>query len=89
MIVSDIRTFHPYLCGQKFTLFTDHNPLKHLLGPNIGIPVLATLKLQRGAIFLSGYEFEIKYPTSKQNANVDLFIKNAKKCCQSFCNRVW
>ncbi|KAJ8018701.1 hypothetical protein HOLleu_43163 [Holothuria leucospilota] len=70
-IVYGIRTFHQYLCGKKFTLFTDHKPLKYLLGPNKGIPVLAASRLQRWAILLSGYEFDIKYRTSKQNANVD------------------
>ncbi|KAJ8046068.1 hypothetical protein HOLleu_09241 [Holothuria leucospilota] len=52
-------------------LYTDHKPLRYLLGPNKGIPVLAASRLQRWAILLSGYEYDITYCSSKQNANVD------------------
>lgn len=66
-----VRHFHQYLCGKRFTLFTDHKPLKYLLAPDKGIPVLATSRLQRWATLLSGYEYDIKYRTSKLNANAD------------------
>ena len=70
-IVYGVRYFHQYLCGRRFTLFTDHKPLKYLLGTNKGIPVLAASRLQRWAILLSGYDYDIQFRTSKQNANVD------------------
>ena len=70
-IVFGVRHFHQYLCGKRFILETDHKPLTYLLGPKRGIPVLAASRLQRWAILLAGYEYDIKYRTTKQNANAD------------------
>ena len=74
-IVYGVRIFHQYLCGKKFTLLTDHKPLTYLLGPKRGIPVLAASRLQRWAILLSGYVYDIQYRTSKQNANADFLSR--------------
>ncbi|PIK49152.1 hypothetical protein BSL78_13986 [Apostichopus japonicus] len=63
--------FPPILCGKRFILETDHKPLTYILGPKRGIPVLAASRLQRWAILLAGYEYDIKYRTTKQNANAD------------------
>ncbi|XP_021371365.1 uncharacterized protein K02A2.6-like [Mizuhopecten yessoensis] len=40
-------------------------------GPKKGIPVLATSRLQRWAIQLSSYQFDIKYRSTTQNGNAD------------------
>lgn len=45
--------------GHKFTLVTDHQPLKTILGPNSNIPTLAHSRLQRYAIILSAYHYNI------------------------------
>ncbi|XP_030850652.1 uncharacterized protein K02A2.6-like [Strongylocentrotus purpuratus] len=74
-IVYGVRYFHQYLCGRKFMLLTDHKPLTFLLGPKKGIPVLAASRLQRWAILLSGYVYDIKYRTSQQNANADFLSR--------------
>ena len=74
-IVYGVRIFHQYLCGKKFTLLTDHKPLTYLFGPKRGIPVLAASRLQRWAILLSGYVYDIQYRTSKQNANADFLSR--------------
>ncbi|XP_030847129.1 uncharacterized protein K02A2.6-like [Strongylocentrotus purpuratus] len=74
-IVYGVRYFHQYLCGRKFMLLTDHKPLTFLLGPKKGIPVLADSRLQRWAILLSGYVYDIKYRTSQQNANADFLSR--------------
>ncbi|KAJ8041650.1 hypothetical protein HOLleu_12532 [Holothuria leucospilota] len=52
-------------------LYTGHKPLRYLLGLSKGIPVLAASRLQRWAILLSGYEYDITYRSSKQNADVE------------------
>lgn len=74
-IVYGVRTFHQYLCGKRFILLTDHKPLTYLFGPKKGIPVLAASRLQRWAILLSGYVYDIQYRTSKQNANADFLSR--------------
>ena len=63
-MVFGIKTFHQYLFGRRFTLFTDHRPLTVLLGPKRGIPVLAASRLQRWSIQLSAYQYDIEYRAS-------------------------
>ncbi|PFX15182.1 Retrovirus-related Pol polyprotein [Stylophora pistillata] len=70
-IVFGIKKFHQYLFGRRFSLLTDHRPLTFLLGPKRGIPVLAASRLQRWAIQLSAYQYDIEYRASKDHANAD------------------
>jgi len=74
-IIFGIQKFHKYLFGRRFTLYTDHKPLTTILGPKTGIPVLAASRLQRWAIQLSAYTYDIKYKTTKQNANADFLSR--------------
>ena len=60
-IVFGVRKFHQYLYGRKFILVTDHKPLVSLLGPKTGIPTLAAARMQRWALLLSGYQYDIEY----------------------------
>ncbi|XP_026742280.1 uncharacterized protein K02A2.6-like [Trichoplusia ni] len=66
-IVFGIRKYHQYLYGRKFILRTDHKPLTYIFGTKVGIPIMAASRLQRWAILLSGYNYEIEYVASKKN----------------------
>lgn len=66
-ITYGIRKFHQFLYGRKFTLRTDHKPLTYIFGDKVGIPVMAASRLQRWAVLLSGYSYDIQYVTSKKN----------------------
>ena len=68
-IIFGIKKFHQYLYGRKFLLVTDHKPLVTLLGPKSGIPTLAAARLQRWAILLSAYQYEIEYRSMLKHAN--------------------
>ena len=70
-IVFGIKKFHQYLYGRKFTLVTDHKPLLSLLGPQSGFPTLATARMQRWALLLSGYQYDIQYRSTTKHANAD------------------
>ena len=74
-IIFAIRKFQQFLYGRRFTLLTDHQPLTLLFGPRKGLPPIAVSRLQRWAIQLSAYQYDIKYRSSKQNANADAFSR--------------
>lgn len=70
-IIYGVRRFNQYLYGRKFTLITDHKPLLSIFGPKKGLPAYAASRLQRYALFLTNYDFDIKYVQSQANANAD------------------
>ncbi|XP_044180075.1 uncharacterized protein K02A2.6-like [Acropora millepora] len=65
-IIFGIRKLQQYLYGRKFTLLTDHQPLTLLFGPKRGIPPIAGSRLQRWAIQLSAYQYEIRWPDQQE-----------------------
>ena len=64
-LVFAVQKFHTYLYGRKFVLVTDHKPLVTLLGPKKGIPPLVAARLQRWAIILAAYSYEIEYKSTQ------------------------
>ena len=70
-LIFSVKKFHQYLYGRKFTLINDHKPLTTILGPKKGIPSLAAARLQRWAILLSAYNYEIEFKSTLDHANAD------------------
>ena len=66
-----IKRFHQYLYGRPFTLLTDHKPLLKILGPKTGIPSLAAARMQRWALLLSAYSYNIKFRSTQDHSNAD------------------
>ncbi|XP_063544559.1 uncharacterized protein K02A2.6-like [Cydia strobilella] len=75
-IIFGIRRYHQYLYGRAvpFTLRTDHKPLLSIFGPYRGIPEVSANRLQRYAMFLSGYNYKIEYVRSADN-NADFLSR--------------
>lgn len=61
-----LEKLHQYLYGRRFTLRTDHKPLV-IFGPKQGIPSMAASRLQRWAIKLTAYTYDIEFVGSKDN----------------------
>ena len=72
---SGVRQFHKYLIGRKFTLVTDHQPLVKILGPKQGIPTLAAARLQRWAIILSAYDYDLGFTSGTSNQEADMLSR--------------
>ena len=70
-LIFGVKKFHMYLYGRKFLLVTDHKPLLAILGPKKGIPSLAAARLQRWAILLAAYQYEIQFKPTEAHANAD------------------
>lgn len=70
-IIYAVKKFHNFLYARKFTLITDHKPLTFLLGPTKGIPTLAAARIQRWALILAAYKYEIRYRKGADISNAD------------------
>ena len=71
-LVFGVKKFHQYLYGRKFTLLTDHRPLTTILGPKKGIPPIAAARLQRWAVQLAAYSYEIEFKSTNDHCNADV-----------------
>lgn len=74
-LIFGVKRFHTYLYGQKFTLVTDHKPLSTILHPSKALPTLAAARIQRWAMFLSAYQYDIEFRTTSEHANADCFSR--------------
>ncbi|XP_024885583.1 uncharacterized protein K02A2.6-like [Temnothorax curvispinosus] len=70
-IIYGVKKFHQYLQGAKFTLITDHKPLTQIFSPTKGLPFYTASRMQHYALFLQGFNYDIKYRRSEQHANAD------------------
>ena len=74
-IVFGMKKFHHYLYGRRFTILSDHKPLKHLFDYSRPIPAMASAWIQRWALTLSAYQYDIAYKPGSTHANADGFSR--------------
>ena len=60
-IIFGVTKFYQYLYGRRFILQTDHKPLERILGAHQEIPKMAANRLQRWAITLSAYDYDLEH----------------------------
>ena len=70
-IVYGVKKFHQYLYGRKFIITSDHKPLEHIFSSTRPTPSLASARIQRWALTLSAYNYQIQYKPGKDNSNAD------------------
>ena len=70
-LIYGVHKFHAYLYGRKFTLITDHKPLTTILGPKKGVPAVAAARLQRWAVQLGAYNYDIEFRPTGNHGNAD------------------
>ena len=70
-IVFVITGLKQFLLGRRFTLQTDHKPLKYLFAPDQEIPKTASARITRWAIALMGFDYELKYTPGEQIPHAD------------------
>lgn len=70
-IIFAIKKFHKCIYGLHFTMHSDHQPLKTIFGQNKDMPSVAANRLQRWAICLSKYSYEIKYKRAQDMDHTD------------------
>lgn len=70
-LIFGVKKYHKYLYGRRFVLVTDHKPLTAILNPKAPIPTLAAARMQRWALILSAYLYDIEYRKSADHGNAD------------------
>lgn len=60
-IIFGVTKLKQYLLGNKFMLRTDHKPLLTIFGENKGLPIMASARMQRWALILSGFNYTVEY----------------------------
>ncbi|KAM7309689.1 retrovirus-related Pol polyprotein from transposon 17.6 [Ixodes scapularis] len=70
-LVFGVTKFRDYLFGNRFTLVTDHKPLTALFHPERAIPQMAAARVQRWALLLAAYQYDLEYRKGNQNGNAD------------------
>ncbi|XP_040172539.1 uncharacterized protein K02A2.6-like [Anopheles arabiensis] len=81
-IIFAVTKFHNFIFGRHFTLQTDHKPLLRIFGSKKGIPVYTANRLQRFALTLQLYDFDINYVSTDNFGNADILsrlIRNHEK----------
>ena len=66
-----VRKFHKYFWGQHFKVYTEHKPLLGLLGQMKSLPQHSSARLQRLALLMQGYDYELIYRPGTNIANAD------------------
>jgi len=65
-IIEGTRCYHTYLAGRPFTIVTDHVSLTYLNSLKAGRG-----RLQRSALHLQGYTFQVQYKPGKRLTSAD------------------
>lgn len=74
-LVFAVKKFHRFIYGRKFKLLTDHQPLLAIFGSKKGIPIYTANRLQRWALTLMLYNFEIEYISTNSFGFVDVLSR--------------
>lgn len=75
VIIFGVKRFHHYLYGRQFSIVSDNKPLQYLLSDSHAVPTMASAKLQRWALLLSGYQYKISYRPGERLANADVLSR--------------
>lgn len=70
-IIFGVTKHHQYLYGRHFLLRSDHRALSYIFGKNKGIPQTAASRLQRYAVRLAAYDYDIDFIPSSRNCYAD------------------
>ena len=69
-IIFALKHFHHYIFGRNIIIQTDHRPLLTLLGPRNKVSAHTLSRINRWALLLAEYSYEIEYvPTHRMKAD--------------------
>ncbi|XP_062714152.1 uncharacterized protein K02A2.6-like [Aedes albopictus] len=74
-LVYAVTKFHKYLLGRHFTLQTDHKPVLAIFGSKKGIPLHTANRLQRWALIMLNYDFDIQHISTNDFGCADMLSR--------------
>ena len=74
-IVYGMKQFHEYLWGQKFKVVTDHKPILGIFSDHKPISPQASGRIQRWALLLQAYDFELTHRSGKLLCTADMLSR--------------
>ena len=63
--------FHQYLYGQEVKILKDRKPLLGLFKADKAVPTMASPRIQRWALLLAAYDYELVYREECKHGNAD------------------
>ena len=66
-----VTRFHEYIYGRHFTLVSDHKPPLTLFNERTGVSEMASARIQRWFLKLSGYHYTFRHKPGIMNGNAD------------------
>ncbi|KAI0986043.1 hypothetical protein GJ496_008463 [Pomphorhynchus laevis] len=70
-LVFAVQQFNHYLAGRKFTLQSDHKPLKYIMGEHRDLQKVINHRLVRYVTILNQYDYDLEYVTINDNYIAD------------------
>lgn len=75
-IVVAVKRYHKFIFSRHFTINSDHKALQYIFASDKNIPAMTSAKLQRWAIFLSAYNYSLKYVKGANIGHADGLSRN-------------
>ena len=67
--------FNQYLMGRSFAILSDHKPLQYLFSADRPVPVMTSARIQRRALTLSAYQYDIAFKAGGLQGNADVLSR--------------
>ncbi|XP_055615172.1 uncharacterized protein K02A2.6-like [Toxorhynchites rutilus septentrionalis] len=74
-LIFAVTKFHRMIFGRRFVLETDHKPLLAIFGSKKGIPTYTANRLQRWALTLLLYDFDIHFVSTDAFGHADILSR--------------
>jgi len=88
-VVWAVKRLHKYLYGRKFALVTDNKAVSHIFNPLKAISPIAAARIQRWALFLMAYNFNLVHKPGVENTVADALSRlrqSQEANCFDVCN---